>query len=292
MDAGKEIREFLTTRRAKITPSEAGLPTFGGYRRVPGLRREEVALLAGVSVDYYTRLGRGNAAGVSTSVLAGIARALQLDEAERSHLFDLANAAQPRPRQIRRKPQARIRPSVQRLLDSMTAAPALVRNNRFDILASNRIGHALYFEFGDGRSRSTNTARFLFLDPRSADFYVDLERSADDVVASLRSEAGRDPHDRNLIDLIGELSTQSDAFRKRWAMHNVRFHDSGVKRLRHPVVGEMTLSYEAMPLAADVGLTLFAYTAEAGSDSERALERLGQWAVEVEAKQATEKATA
>ena len=276
MDTRSEIREFLTSRRAKITPDRAGLPVYGDNRRVPGLRREEVALLAGVSVDYYTRLERGNLRGVSESVLQALAGALQLDNAERSHLFDLARAAQPTPaiRRPARKKQ-RIRPGVQRILDAMTTAPAFVRNGRLDILAANRLGYALYSHVSPGQP--ANTARFVFLDPRSDEFYLDWDHVANELVAILRSEAGRDPHDRGLTDLVGELSTQSEAFRTKWAAHNVRFHDTGTKRLHHPVVGDLELSYESMELSADAGLTMFAYTAEPGSKFEEALNLLGSW---------------
>ena len=276
MDTRSEIREFLTSRRAKITPDRAGLPVYGDNRRVPGLRREEVALLAGVSVDYYTRLERGNLRGVSESVLQALAGALQLDNAERSHLFDLARAAQPTPaiRRPARKKQ-RIRPGVQRILDAMTTAPAFVRNGRLDILAANRLGYALYSHVSPGQP--ANTARFVFLDPRSDEFYLDWDHVANELVAILRSEAGRDPHDRGLTDLVGELSTQSEAFRTKWAAHNVRFHDTGTKRLHHPVVGDLELSYESMELSADAGLTMFAYKAEPGSKFEEALNLLGSW---------------
>jgi transcriptional regulator with XRE-family HTH domain len=279
VDARNEIREFLTSRRARITPEETGLPTFGSTRRVPGLRREEVALLAGVSADYYTRLERGNASGVSDSVLAAIARALHLDDAERAHLLDLTRAAQPtvtRPR--RRSAPERVRPGVQRLLDAMTGAPAFVRNGRLDILAANRLCHALYSEMFAGPRRPVNSARFAFLDPRATTFFVDWERVADDAVAVLRSEAGRNPYDRDLSDLIGELSTQSEAFASRWAKHNVRYHDTGVKHIHHPIVGNLTLTYEALTLAADSTLRMFAYTAEPGSRSEESLNLLASWA--------------
>jgi transcriptional regulator with XRE-family HTH domain len=278
VDTRNEIREFLTSRRARITPEQTGLPTFGGPRRVPGLRREEVALLAGVSVDYYTRLERGNASGVSETVLAAIARALQLDDAEREHLFDLTRAAQTtvtRPRR-RSSPQG-VRPGVQRMLDAMTGAPAFVRNGRMDVLAANRLGHALYSEMFAGLRRPVNSARFAFLDSRATTFFVDWERVADDAVAVLRGEAGRNPYDRDLSDLIGELSTQSDEFASRWAKHNVRYHDTGVKRLHHPIVGDLSLTYEVMTLTADSGLTMFAYTAESGSKSEAALNLLASW---------------
>ena len=277
MDARSEIREFLTSRRARITPERAGLPTFGGTRRVPGLRREEVALLAGVSVDYYTRLERGNASGVSETVLEALARALQLDDTERAHLFDLARATQTSIPHRRRRPQQRIRPSVQHMLDAMTDVPAFVRNGRLDILGANRLGRALYAGHFDSPAQPTNTARFVFLDDRATTFYVEWERVASDVVAVLRAEAGRDPYDRELSGLVGELSTRSELFRTLWAAHNVRKHDTGLKRFHHPLIGELTLTYEALELVADPGLTLFVYTAEPGSKSEQALNLLASW---------------
>jgi transcriptional regulator with XRE-family HTH domain len=277
VDTRNEIREFLTTRRAKITPEQAGLPTFGGHRRVPGLRREEVALLAGVSVDYYTRLERGNTAGVSETVLEALARALQLDEVERAHLFDLVRARQTL-KPPRRSAAPRVRPGVQRILDALTDAPAFVRNGRMDILAANQLGRAFYSQHFDSPHAPPNSARFIFLDERAPDFYIDWERVATDAVAILRAEAGRDPYDRALSDLVGELSTRSELFRTRWAAHNVRNHDTGTKRFNHPVVGELELSYETMTLAADSGLLLFVYTAEPGTKSAEALRLLGTWA--------------
>jgi transcriptional regulator with XRE-family HTH domain len=188
VDNRSEVRNFLATRRARITPDQAGLPVFGGHRRVPGLRREEVALLAGVSVDYYTRLERGNLNGASDSVLESVARALQLDEAERAHLFDLARASGTAPARARRRsPRARVRPSVQAILDAMTGAPAAVRNGRLDILATNALGRALYSELYRDPVRPANHARFAFLDPRARDFWVDWERAANDTVGILRA---------------------------------------------------------------------------------------------------------
>jgi transcriptional regulator with XRE-family HTH domain len=286
MDPKSEIGEFLTSRRAKIAPDQAGLPTYGENRRVPGLRREEVALLAGVSVDYYTRLERGSASGISDSVLGALARALQLDEAERSHLFDLARAAQTTSSPRRRAGRQRVRPSVQRILDAMTAAPAFLRNGRMDILAANQLGYALYSQVFAGSTWPANTARFIFLDERAPDFYLDWDSATNDVLAVLRSEAGRNPYDRDLSNLVGELATQSELFRARWAAHNVRFHDTGVKRLHHPVVGELSLTFEAMELSADDGLVVFAYTAEPGSKSEEALQLLGSWAATLDAEHA------
>ena len=277
MDTRSEVREFLSTRRARITPDQAGLPAFGGNRRVPGLRREEVSLLAGVSVDYYTRLERGDLSGASESVLDALARALQLDEAETAHLFDLARAANTSPlaRQPRKKAEV-LRPSILRLLDAMTEAPALLRNNYFDYLAGNALGRALYAPvFAEP---APNSARFAFLNPAAQSFYPEWDRNTQELVAAMRGEAGRNPFDRRLTDLVGELSTRSERFRTLWAAHNVRYHRSGVKRIDHPVVGEMELSYEAFALPADPGLHLSTYTAEPGTASADKLKMLASWA--------------
>ena len=282
MEPKTEIREFLTSRRARITPERAGLPWYSDNRRVPGLRREEVALIAGVSVQYYTRMERGDLSGVSEPVLDALAGALQLDEVERAHLNDLARAARTTTPPRRRPAKHHVRPSVQRILDAMTAAPAYVRNGRGDILAANQLGYALYSELYTSPLRPVNTARFVFLDPRAVEFFVEWEKVANEVVAVLRSAAGRDPYDRDLSDLVGELSTQSDQFRTRWAAHNVRHHDKGVKRLHHPTVGELTLSFETLQLTADKGLTIAAYTAEPGSKSEEALHLLASWTATLE----------
>jgi transcriptional regulator with XRE-family HTH domain len=280
MDNRNEIREFLTSRRARITPDQAGLPAYGGYRRVAGLRREEVAMLAGVSVDYYTRLERGNAPGASDSVLEALSRALQLDEAEHAHLFDLVHAAGSggAARAPRRPARQQVRPSIQRILDSMSTTPAYVRNARLDILSGNRLGRALYSPVLTSAEQPANHARFLFLDPSAREFYIEWERQAQDTVALLRTEAGRNPHDKALSGLIGELSTRSEIFRTWWAAHNVRFHRTGIKRLHHPVVGDLSLTYEALDLAADAGLRISAYTAEPGSASEDGLNLLASWA--------------
>jgi transcriptional regulator with XRE-family HTH domain len=288
MDNRSEARDFLTSRRAKVTPEQAGLPTYGGNRRVAGLRREEVALLAGVSVDYYTRLERGNLGGVSESVLEALARALQLDDAEWDHLFDLARTANATPgsARTRRRPTAHVRPGVQRILDAMSTAPAYVRNGHLDVLATNPLGRAVFAPLFDHTVRTPNIARFIFLHPASRDFYLDWDQLAGDTVALLRAEAGRDPHDRDLTGLIGELSTRSDTFRTWWAAHNVRQHRAGTKRLHHPVVGELTLAYESMELAADQGLRLYAYSAEPGSSSQDALNLLASWAATVDQSEA------
>jgi transcriptional regulator with XRE-family HTH domain len=275
VDSTSEIAEFLTSRRAKVTPEQVGLPTYGP-RRVKGLRREEVASLAGVSLEYYKRLERGNAAGVSDSVLEALARALQLDDAERAHLFDLARAANPVAPKRRRSTTQKVRPVVLRMLESITA-PAIVRNSRVDYLAANPLGRALHAPLFDSREQPANSARFTFLDPAAQDFYVDWERTAKDLVAHLRSEAGRNPYDRDLSDLVGELSTRSPDFRTWWAAHNVRYHRTGTKRLHHPVVGDLELDYEVMELPADAGLTISVYSAEPGSRWQEALDLLASW---------------
>jgi transcriptional regulator with XRE-family HTH domain len=277
VDNRNEIRQFLTSRRARITPGQAGLPVYGANRRVAGLRREEVALLAGVSVDYYTRLERGNLSGVSEAVLDALAQALQLDEAERGHLFDLARSANPTARPRRGPVKQGVRPSVQRIMDALDA-PADVRNGRGDILAANRLGYALYSELYIDPVRPANVARFLFLSPRAREFFPDWEGVANDLVASLRTVAGRNPHDRGLQDLVGELSTRSQEFRTRWAAHNVRQHQTGRKRLHHPVVGDLELTYEVLALPADPGLSLVVYGAEPGSASQDGLKLLASWA--------------
>jgi transcriptional regulator with XRE-family HTH domain len=281
VDARNEIREFLTSRRARITPQEAGVPVFGDNRRVLGLRREEAAMLAGVSVDYYTKMERGNLRGVSEGVLEALARGLKLDDAERAHLLDLARAAGPTPRARRRPTKPGVRSSVQRILDAMTGAPAIVQDGRGNVLAANRLGLALYSEMDLAPPQPANHGRFVFLDPRAKSFFLDWERVAHDTVAMLRAEAGRDPHDRDLSDLVGELSMRSDEFRVRWAAHDVRAHRTGAKRFHHPVVGDLTLTYEMLELAADPGLSLLAFSAEPGTTSEDALSLLGSWAATV-----------
>jgi transcriptional regulator with XRE-family HTH domain len=277
VETKKEIQEFLTSRRAAVTPEQAGLPTYGA-RRVPGLRREEVAVLAGVSVPYYTRLERGDLNGVSEGVLEALAGALKLNDAERAHLFDLARAAHPTGAPKRRVPRPRIRPEIQWTLDAITGAAAYVGNDRLDILAANPLGRALFSELYAAPTRPPNFARFCFLDPRAETFYPDWDDAARTTAEILRAAAGRDPYDRELSDLVGELATQSLEFRTHWAAHNVRFHASAAKRFNHPAVGELSLSFNRLDIAADHGLTLFTYAAEPGSRSEQALNLLGSWA--------------
>ena len=277
MDTRSDIREFLTSRRARLKAADVGLPDYGP-RRVPGLRREEVAVLAGVSVPYYTRLERGDMAGASESVLDALARALRLDDPERAHLLDLARAVQPLAPPPRRRPAKHgIRPTVQQILDAITGLPAIVINDRQDFLAANALARALFRDMFDGQERP-NSARFVFLDHRARDLYPDWDAVARDVAGALRSAAGRRPDDRALTELVGELSTRSEEFRQYWARHDVRFHVSGVKRLHHPQVGDMELRYEGLEVASDTDLTMYAYTADPGSRSAEALALLGSLA--------------
>lgn len=280
MDNKAEVREFLLTRRAKVTPAQVGLPT-GTKRRVPGLRRSEVATLAGVSVEYYTRIERGAINGASPEVLDAIAKALLLDDAERAHLFDLAHAASPVARPRRRRPAKHWQPhpSLQWMLDGFTGGPAFVRNGRMDLLAVNVLARGFYKDVYDMPGQPPNLARFTFLDERAHQFYPDWEMFAEVTVAILRTEAGRDPHNKELHDLIGELCTRSPEFRVLWGGHDVRHHGTGSKTFRHPEVGEMTLAFEGMALEAEPGLTFTAYTAEPHSPSADRMRLLASWAL-------------
>ena len=277
MSNAAEIREFLTSRRGRITPQQAGLSLYGRKRRVAGLRREEVALLADISVEYYTRLERGNARGVSDEVLDAVSRALQLDEAEHAHLLDLVRIANVQRGPRRSRGSQQVRPSIRRIVEAMSSIPAFVNNGRHDILYANPLAQALYSEHFRDPVAPPNTARFLFLDPRARTFYPEWDSVAHDVVAALHGEAGRSPYDRALSDLIGLLSTRSEEFRVLWASHDVRFHRSGTKRFHHPLVGDLALAYETLPLPADPGLALVTYSAEPGSPSEAALRELADW---------------
>jgi transcriptional regulator with XRE-family HTH domain len=281
-DLSAEIRDFLSTRRARITPEQAGLPAYGGNRLVKGLRREEVAMLAGVSVDYYVRMERGSLAGASESVLNSLADALRLDDVERTHLYALARGSGVHGNQRKRTAPASVRPVIQQVLDAMTDAPAWVRNGRHDIVAMNQLARALYSPVLADPRRPANTTRFVYLDPSAADFFVDYDRIANDAAAMLRLEAGKNPHDKALIELVGELSTRSELFRGRWASHDVQFHRSGRKRLRHPVVGQLDLDFESMELPSSPGLQLNVYTAAAGTPTADALTLLASWAASQE----------
>ena len=273
------MHDFLTSRRAKITPEEAGLPT-AGQRRVPGLRRSEVASLAGMSVESYAKLERGSLAGVSAGVLEAVARALRLDDAERAHLIRLAQEANGSSALLRRSRarQAAVRPSLQWTLDAITA-PAIVGNHRQDLVAANLLGRAMYSDvYASDPAGRPNFGRFTFLDGAARRFYPDWNLAADMLVANLRTAAGVDPHDKGLHDLVGELSTRSDDFRRRWGSHNVRIHGTGVKKFRHHVVGELELAYESMDLIAEPGLVMTVYAAEPASPTAEALTLLASWA--------------
>ena len=275
-----DLGEFLTSRRAKLSPQQAGLPDFGGRRRVPGLRREEVALIAGMSAEYYKRLERGNAGGVSDAVIDGISRALQLNEAEHSHLYDLIRTANAGVHPQRRRParKAQLSPGMQQTIDAMSTVPVFVQNGRLDAIAANRFGRALFSVMLDDARPPVNAARFVFLDPRAQDFYQDWEANTRQIVAVLRAEAGRSPYDRQLSDLVGELCTRSDLFRKLWGSHDVREHRTGLKSIHHPVVGDLDLTFQGMDLTSDHGLQMLVFSAEPGSPSHDGLQLLANWA--------------
>jgi transcriptional regulator with XRE-family HTH domain len=280
MNNRREVRDFLVSRRAKITPEQAGLTAFGSNRRVPGLRREEVAMIAGISVDYYTRLEKGNLVGVSESVLDAVARALQLDDVERAHLFDLSHMANTSAPRSPHRPSAptQVRPGVQRLLEAMTEVAAFARNGRLDVLAANHLGYALYAPVFTKGGRPVNLARYVFLDPRARGFYADWESIAAAAVGSLRGEAGRDPYDPALSSLIGDLSLRSEDFRTRWAAHDVTEYRTGTQPFHHPLVGDLTLDYNVLELPAEPGQVIVAYTAPPDSSAHDALTLLASWA--------------
>ncbi|MGW4941866.1 helix-turn-helix transcriptional regulator [Actinoplanes sp. NPDC004185] len=278
MDNRSEVRAFLSSRRAKLSPEQAGIPAYGS-RRVAGLRRGEVAALAGVSVEYYTRLERGNLAGASESVLDAIARALRLDETETAHLHHLARAAGRPAARPRREKAPEIRPAIRRVLAAMTGVPAFLRNHRFDILAANPLGLALYAPMvAAGPGLPVNSMRFTFLDPHAQAFYPDWPQVARSAVAALRTAAARHPDDQQLMNLIGELSMRSEPFRTWWAAQDVYVHRHGTKRFRHPAIGELELAFEVLELSGDDNLTVPTYSAEAGTPSGDGLELLATWA--------------
>ncbi|WP_329138461.1 helix-turn-helix transcriptional regulator [Streptomyces sp. NBC_01476] len=278
-----DVRDFLVSRRARITPEQAGLPV-SGVRRVPGLRREEVAVLAGVSTEWYVRLEKGHITGVSEDVLEAVARTLQLDDEERIYLFDLARASRPADRTRAEEPTPQLPPNIQWMLESMTLSAAMVANKRHDILAVNPLGRALHapvFESSTTRERGhANLARYHFLDPGARDFYGDWNVTADVLVALLRAEAGRNPHERAMQDLVGELTTLSPEFRTRWATYNILIHKRGEKIFRHPDVGRLCLAYHAMELSVSVQTVVHVCvcTAAPGSAEEQKFKLLASWA--------------
>jgi transcriptional regulator with XRE-family HTH domain len=276
VDKNADLKDFLRTRRARLTPRDAGLgDTFPG-RRVPGLRREEIAALAGVSVDYYVRLEQGRNLNPSSTVIEAIARALRLDDTERAHLFDLVQARSGRPAAPR--PQ-RVRPGMYQMLETLDAAasPAFVLGRRMDLLAANRMARALICDFNLLPAAQRNKIRFMFLDPRARDLYVQWAKVAAETVAVLRVEAGRHPDDPRLAALVEELSVKSEEFRRWWSDHQVLVRTSGSKLYRHPLVGELTIDFQALQLPEDPDQTLFVYTARSGSPSHQALRLLASW---------------
>jgi transcriptional regulator with XRE-family HTH domain len=275
LDGRAELSEFLRTRRARLQPEDVGLASFGRHRRVPGLRREELAQLAGVSVAYYTRLEQGNGRNVSGEVLDAIARALRLTDAEHSHLTHLA-----KPKQHKKKRPARpqhARPALHHLMDAMDGVPAYVVGRRSDILAWNRMAAALFGDWAALAPEERNWARICFLHPQARELFVDWEQKASDMVSFLRMDAGCFPNDPLLSALVGELSVKSEEFRSLWARHDVREKGHGVKRLHHPLVGELTLSYETLRLPDDHDQSLVTYHAEPGSASAQGLRLLASW---------------
>ncbi|MGX1367804.1 transcriptional regulator with XRE-family HTH domain [Streptomyces canus] len=274
LDRRAELSEFLRTRRARLKPEDVGLPAFGRHRRVPGLRREELAQLAGVSVAYYTRLEQGNGRNVSAEVLDSIARALRLTDAEHAHLTHLA-----KPKQHKKKPAARseqVRGSIRQLLDSVDV-PAYVSGRRSDILAWNRMAAAVFGDWSELPARERNWARLVFLRPEYRELFVPWEQKATDMVSYLRMDAGCHPDDPLLSALVGELSVKSEEFRRLWATHDVKEKNYGVKQLRHPLVGELTLNFESFPLSDGTEQVLITYHAEPGSPSADALRLLASW---------------
>ncbi|ACU37205.1 helix-turn-helix domain-containing protein [Actinosynnema pretiosum subsp. pretiosum] len=273
-----DVRDFLVSRRARVSPGRAGLPVLG-RRRVPGLRREEVALLAGVSVDWYTRLEKGHIGGVSREVLDAVAGVLRLDAEERVYLFDLARAAR-RPRAAEVAAEAALPATAQWLLDSMTLSSAMVTGRRQDVLAVNPLARALYAPlFASATTRDggrANLARYHFLDAGAREFYGDWAGTADVLVAALRAEAGRDPRDGATRELVGELTAASTEFRARWSAHDVLLHPRGAKTFRHPEAGELSLSYHSvdLPISATETRHVCACTAEPGSTDEARLRAL------------------
>jgi transcriptional regulator with XRE-family HTH domain len=277
MDSKATIKEFLVSRRARLSPEDAGLPSFGANRRVAGLRREEVAMLAGVSADYYIRLERGNLDGASDSVLNAIARALQLDDVEIEYLFSLARSSAGTKSKTSKPATKALRANLQLVLDSIQTNPAFVRNGRMDLLGANALGRAVYSPILTSRIAESNMARWVFLDPAAVDYYVDYSRIAADSVGVLRLEAVRSADDPKFTQLLGELSAKSELFRQLWANHKVVRHYGGTKSFCHPQVGLLTMSYEPFSILADENLIMNVYSAEPGSDTAEKLQILGNW---------------
>ncbi|WP_433452154.1 helix-turn-helix domain-containing protein [Streptomyces sp. CA-142005] len=275
LDRRAELSEFLRSRRARLKPEDVGLPDFGRHRRVPGLRREELAQLAGVSVAYYTRLEQGNGRNVSAEILDSIARALRLTDAEHAHLTHLA-----KPKSHKKKPAARqqqVRGALRQLLDTMDGVPAYVVGRRSEILAWNRMASAVFGDWAELPAGERNWARLVFLRPDYRELFIDWEQKAIDIVCALRMDAGCHPDDPKLSALVGELSVKSEEFRRLWATHDVKEKSHGVKRLHHPLVGDLSLNFESFRLPDDSEQSLITYHAEPGSPSADSLRLLASW---------------
>lgn len=277
MDLGQDVQQFLTRMRARLTPEEAGVTIFGGERRVPGLRREEVAQLAGVSTAYYTRMERGNLRGVSESVLHSLARTLKMNDAETDHLFNLARAASQGARTQRAKPRPRLPQRAVQLISTMGDVPTIAMGRFGEVLEANALGRALFPHLFPESGQPLNHTRYLFLDDRAREFYADWEGSARHAVSALRLVAGRDPSDAGLTSLVGQLATLSTEFRTWWAGHTVAVHAAGTKVIRHPVVGELTVIYDTLTLGSDPSIHLVTYIAEPDTPSSDALALLQSW---------------
>lgn len=290
LELNNDIKEFLTSRREQITPDKMGLPIYGERRLVKGLRREEVAMLAGVSVDYYTRLERDHIKGASHEVLQSVAKALQLNEAETAHFFDLAHASAATPVNRRRAARAGmkdpvVREELRRIIDAMGDIPAFIRTDRRDLLYANQMGRAIFSPLYEsrvspglsGQANTVNVARFMFLDPAAHEFFPHWDDSAADLVASLRGVAGKNPFDTVFSNLLGELLARSEDFAQLWAAHDVRLHRAGHKVIVHPVVGELSLDFETLELPADEGLAMITYSAAPNTPTYERLSMLASW---------------
>lgn len=271
----QELADFLRRARSQIDPSRAGLPPDGRVRRVPGLRREEVARLAGVSTDYYARLEQGRRIVPSAAVVEAVGRALGLDAAGRAHLKDLIGLTATPTR--RSHDVQRVRPGLYQLLDALDGEPALILGRRTDILAANRMAKALFTDFDQFPAAHRNYARWMFLDDDARALFLDWPDQARAAVESLRFEVGRNPDDRATTDLVTELRERSREFDQWWAQHRVHQRTHGSKRLRHNLVGDLTVEYETLTLPGDPETTLFIYTTEPGSPSRRAIDILASW---------------
>lgn len=270
----EDLRAFLRTRRARVSPQQVGVPISIGIRRVPGLRREEVALLAGISAEYYERLERGRAKRPSASVLEAVARVLQLNPAERDHLYALAGSV-PGVREGSSSPQ--LRTGLRRALDHVTEVPALVLGPRYDVIAINNLGTAFYVGMEDLPAGQRNMVRYLFTVDAARKLYDDWSATARTVVAELRAYSGTHPHDPQLAPLVDDLAARDTDFRRWWAEHDVFVREHGTKCYHHPLVGDLELGYEALKPAGEPDLIFGTHTVEPNSPSAEALALLSSW---------------